>query len=431
MKTSSKTILTAGLFALLACGLFSARADDRRMQVRSADAKVHSRPDAASAELGTLPAGHIVFVSRTENGWAGISPPDSVGVWVNSEFVDGSRVVAKSIQVRSGPGLNHDIVGTLQRGAPVMELGTSGDWCKISPPSSMTVWVREDRLQEVAAKTEPIREVAPPPPAPAPAPAPVPAPAPAPEPVAAPKPAPVPAPVPAPAPKPAPAEPVKPPAPSPAKPALAPAKPAPAPAPKPASAVTPKSALRPVVPPPAMPQRPATPVTPPAPAARPAASYPHPVAPSRPQTLAPAPAPAPEPGPAPAPILAPSALPAPGALVIHDVETMPDYPVDQALVDALNLRDDAPYQGHSRRAVGQLRNAPLAKATPSRYRLLARKDGQVVTLCYVHGDPNQLRPFTGKNVVIQGREYWVDEDASTPVVVVGGISLRTPEGAEE
>ena len=109
---------------------------------------------------------------------------------------------------------------------------------------------------------------------------------------------------------------------------------------------------------------------------------------------------------------------------------MPSYPVDQELVDALNLRDDAPYQGHPRRVIGQLRNAPLAMATPSRYRLLVRKDGQILTLCYVHGDANQLRPFTGKNVVIQGREYWVDEDASTPVVVVGGISLRTPEGAE-
>ena len=101
---------------------------------------------------------------------------------------------------------------------------------------------------------------------------------------------------------------------------------------------------------------------------------------------------------------------------------MTDEWVDPALVEALNLRDDAPYQGHPCRVTGQLRNAPLAKATPSRYRLLVRKGDQVLTRCYVHGDPAVLRPFTGKNVSIRGKEYWVDEDAEVPVVVVGQIA---------
>jgi hypothetical protein len=104
------------------------------------------------------------------------------------------------------------------------------------------------------------------------------------------------------------------------------------------------------------------------------------------------------------------------------LDAMTDEPVDPELVDALNLRDDAPYQGHSCRVTGQLRNAPLASATPSRYRLLVRKDGQVLTRCYVHGDTALLRPYTGKNVSIRGKEYWVDEDAEIPVVVVGQIA---------
>jgi hypothetical protein len=101
---------------------------------------------------------------------------------------------------------------------------------------------------------------------------------------------------------------------------------------------------------------------------------------------------------------------------------MTDEQVDPELVSELNLRDDAPYQGHPCRVTGQLRNAPLAKATPSRYRLLVRRDGQVLTRCYIHGDTAELRPYTGKNVTIRGKEYWVDEDADTPVVVVGQIA---------
>jgi hypothetical protein len=102
-------------------------------------------------------------------------------------------------------------------------------------------------------------------------------------------------------------------------------------------------------------------------------------------------------------------------------DAMTEERVDPALVSDLNLRSDAPYQGHPCRVTGQLRNAPLAQATPSRYRLLVRRGEEVLTRCYIHGDAATLRPFTGKNVRIRGKEYWVDEDASIPVVVVGQI----------
>ena len=397
------------VFLLLAAALLS-RADERRMQVRSPGAKVRSRPESAAPELGTVPAGDIVFVSRSEAGWAAISPPNSVGVWINKDFVEDARVIAKSIQVRSGPGLDHDIVGTLQRGAPVLPLAESGEWCKISPPSSMTVWVQETSLQDVPTQTEPIREVAPPAPTPPPpAPAPVPVAEPAPPPAA---PAPVPSPAPAPAPKPAPK--VTPSTPEPPK-------PAPAPAPKPV--IQPKPAPKPVS------TTPPRPVVQPKPAPRPA-----PVAPAKP-VARPAPSPAPRSPAAATPVVFPStpiadtppAHPAFQPLVApapahRTDDAMTEEWVDPAFVADLHLRSDAPYQGHPRRVTGQLRNAPLAQATPSRYRLLVRKDGQILTLCYIHGAADALRPYTGKNVSVRGKEYWVDEDAEVPVVVVGQIA---------
>ena len=112
-----KTIFAIGLAAVAVWGVVSAQAEERRMQVKSPGVRVHSRPEATAPELGGIPTGDIVFVSRTEGGWAAISPPSSVGVWINTVFVEDARVVAKSIQVRSGPGTEFDIVGTLQRGA--------------------------------------------------------------------------------------------------------------------------------------------------------------------------------------------------------------------------------------------------------------------------------------------------------------------------
>ncbi|MBR3582126.1 MAG: SH3 domain-containing protein [Kiritimatiellae bacterium] len=415
-----KTFFAIGLAAVAVWCVAGANAEERRMQVKSPGVKVRSRPEAAAPELGGVPAGDIVFVSRTEGGWAAISPPSSVGVWINTVFVEDARVVAKSIQVRSGPGTEYDIVGTLQRGAPVLPLEESGDWCKISPPSSMTVWVQADRLQEVAAKTEPIREVAPPPPPP-PAVEPEPTPAAQPEPVIetpAPAPEPVPAPVPAPAPAPKPPVKVAPSTPQPET-------PAPAPAPQPKPAAQPKPAKPLAVQPKPLPVQPQPrpvvhpqPVVPPQPQPQPMRPL---VAPSQPQ-VQPQPSAYPQPQPV-APGQPSVAFPAgPAPLPLQENDAMTEEWVDPALVMDLHLRSDAPYQGHPRHVTGQLRNAPLAQATPSRYRLLVRKNGEILTLCYIHGDAATLRPYTGKNVTIRGKEYWVDEDAYTPVVVVGQIA---------
>ena len=117
--------------------------------------------------------------------WAAIAPPERIDLWLNKDFIEGNRVIAKSIQVRSGPGIQYEVVGTLERGAPVMPRGEEGDWCKIEPPSSMVVWVKTADLAEIKPQTTPIREVATvAAPAPAPVAPPPPAVSPAPEPIA-------------------------------------------------------------------------------------------------------------------------------------------------------------------------------------------------------------------------------------------------------
>ena len=78
--------------------------------------------------------GEILFVSRMEGDWAALSPPDRIGLWLNKDFVEGNRVVARSIQLRAGPGIQYDVVGSLERGAPVMPRGEEGEWCQIGRP---------------------------------------------------------------------------------------------------------------------------------------------------------------------------------------------------------------------------------------------------------------------------------------------------------
>ena len=466
--------------ALLALATSSATADTR-MQVTAASAPVRTQPSSSAPQVGKATAGEILFVSRVEGDWAAVSPPDRLDVWLNKDFIEGNRVIAKSIQIRSGPGVQHDIVGTLERGAPVMPRGEEGDWCKIAPPSSVTLWVAKSDLSEITARTTPIREVAvAPKPAPPPPEASVPAPAPAPKSESRPEPAPeapapsyeiaqapaVPAPiippsapVVAPQPPPAPPAPVvkvapsnpkeaeaqaarssapaPTPAPAPAEPRTTPAAPmaasaAPArpvtetvripPAPAPLSAPAPQIAPPP---PPAAPTlRPATAI--PGPAGRPAATN-RPAPASRPAATPmakPGAVPASRPAAKPAP--AAQTVPAPAAAVVAQKSKNVDVTVDQALVDDLDLDDSLPNQGKSVQVEGELRNAPFMAASPSRYRLVDQdEDGVLEMVCHVHGDPDTLRDYIGKGVSIRGREYWVEE-SDMPVVVVGKIVPLAP-----
>ena len=419
------------LFALAA----SAARAETRMQVSAPSTPIFVQASATSRQIGTAQAGEILFVARTDNGWAAVAPPGRIDLWLNKDFIEGNRVIAKSIQVRSGPGIQYEVVGTLERGAPVMPRGEEGDWCKIEPPSSMVVWVKTADLAEIKPQTTPIREVATvTAPAPAPVAPPEPAVASAPEPIAAPVP-PASAPAPEPIAKIAPSSPGATPlppaprsvpiaAPAPAAAVAAPAAPAQeippavaAPAAEPAKPAAPKPAPKP---------KPAP--VPAAPTLRPATSLPAPAVTAAPAAAQPAPAVAPA---KPAAQRKPSmpavtkAIPATAGTIAAQKPREVGVEVDQALVDELDLTDE-PGQGKPVQLEGELRNAPFMAASPSRYRLQGQdEDGNLEFICHVHGDSRLLRGYVGQGVAIRGREYWVEE-SDMPVVVVGQIVPLAP-----
>ncbi len=359
-----------------ACFLAAASGhSDTRMQVTQSGTAVYPRPAADAQSVGQVSAGDIVFMTKREGDWAAISPPGHIGVWLNKDFVEGNRVVAKSIQVRSGPGIQYDIVGTLSRGAPVMPLEESGEWCKISPPSSVTLWVKAANLTEVAARTS-----TPPPESESAKPAERPAP-----------------------PKVESTQPTQ----------TASAQPTPRPSP------TSRSVEQPTTPP-AQTLRPATAVPRPTqPAAQPS-PRPTPAESRRPieQSTSPSLQRTPIRPPKPTPVPAPGVMSAPS-------ESDLDIPVDPALVQELVLSNH-PQQGTPIQVEGQLRQRPLSSASPSRYLLMGQENNNPVWICHIHGDSALLRPYAAQQVSIRGRQYWVEQDSSLPVVVVSQIVPLAP-----
>lgn len=91
--------------------------------------------------------------------WAKIAYPANASAWVHSHYIDpaSSTVKPKTLNVRSGPGENHTIVGTLHSGDTVTQLGSKGDWILIQPPEGTTAYIAAKLLRQVA---QPAPEVA-------------------------------------------------------------------------------------------------------------------------------------------------------------------------------------------------------------------------------------------------------------------------------
>jgi len=382
--------LVVALVVGLAAGMASAQT---RMQV-TASTPIRARAEVSAPELGTANPGEIVFVMSTSGTFSAIEPPERVGLWVNRDFVEGNRVIAKSVQLRTGPGLEHDVAGSLSRGAAIMKISEQGEWLQISPPSSSQVYVLSSMLKAVPVATEPIGEV---------------------ETVADVVPV-------APTVAPTPAAPVY--EEAPVAPVVAATPPPPPPPPAQAAVPTPKISpsvpgVEPVkkpieLPAPIPPEKivatskpmPAAPAAAPQPVARPAA----PARPIRPAVGGTAPT---QPVSVPGAVLRPNPPARPAAAA-------PLPAVDEALVRQLSLDPASRVQGKRVRVSGELRQDPFRSKSPSRFRLLSREGGSLEVLCDVHGDSAVLRPFVGKQVTLRGQAYRI-EDSDIPVVVIGQV----------
>jgi hypothetical protein len=107
--------------------------------------------------------------------WAKIAFPTNAHAWVSTAFIDATNktVLPRRLNLRSGPGENFSVVGLLERGAPVREIVTKGNWVEIEAPASAYAFVAAEYLKQelpviAAAATAPA-----PTPAPNPTPTPV------------------------------------------------------------------------------------------------------------------------------------------------------------------------------------------------------------------------------------------------------------------
>jgi uncharacterized protein YgiM (DUF1202 family) len=84
------------------------------------------------------------------SAWAKILLPTNAPVWVNTSFIDptAKTVKPKKLNIRSGPGENYSVLGTLKGGDTIKDISTKGDWTQIEPPPDAYAFVAAQFLKQ-------------------------------------------------------------------------------------------------------------------------------------------------------------------------------------------------------------------------------------------------------------------------------------------
>ncbi|HPU56143.1 MAG TPA: SH3 domain-containing protein [Verrucomicrobiota bacterium] len=84
------------------------------------------------------------------SAWAKIALPGKAPAWVHASYVDAATktVTASKLNVRSGPGENFSVVGSLVKGDTVREIQSRGDWIQIEPPPGAYAFVAAQYLKQ-------------------------------------------------------------------------------------------------------------------------------------------------------------------------------------------------------------------------------------------------------------------------------------------
>lgn len=122
-----------------------------------------------------------ITLSRVRPGeprqWSRIVMPTNAMVWVDADFInpETKAVRVKKLNMRGGPGENYSVIGRLEQGTVINELGKKAGWVKIEALTNAFGFVASEYLdKQAAAAPAPMAVAAPTPTAPpAPPPQPV------------------------------------------------------------------------------------------------------------------------------------------------------------------------------------------------------------------------------------------------------------------
>jgi SH3-like domain-containing protein len=118
-----------------------------RMTVNVSMANVRSGPGKKHSILWKLEKYHPVDVLRKQDPWYYFQDFENDKGWIHKSLLgnDASVIVVKDrCNVRSGPGTQHDVVFTVEKGVPFKVLKKEGEWIRIVHADGDKGWIHRN-----------------------------------------------------------------------------------------------------------------------------------------------------------------------------------------------------------------------------------------------------------------------------------------------
>jgi uncharacterized protein YgiM (DUF1202 family) len=130
------------LFAFIVLTASAYAQEAVKIKVTGDRVSLRAVPDTNAVLLSKAMLGDELLLRDNNNPeWVGVLPPETIDLWVSSEFVSNKTVRTELLNIRSGPSLSHSVVGTASSGTVLNVRGEIAQWLKIAPTSNTTVWI--------------------------------------------------------------------------------------------------------------------------------------------------------------------------------------------------------------------------------------------------------------------------------------------------
>ncbi|MCH1965540.1 SH3 domain-containing protein [Paraclostridium sordellii] len=118
---------------------------------------VRKGPSTDNEKIGSLDRGMVVEILESNNGWNKVKLANGEEGWVSADYTTKEKgsVTADILNVRKGPSIENDKIGSLENGKTIEILEENNNWYKVQLDDNTTGWVSGDYvLKESQSKAQ-------------------------------------------------------------------------------------------------------------------------------------------------------------------------------------------------------------------------------------------------------------------------------------
>ena len=125
------------------------------VKVRGSRVNLRAKPALDAEPAGQVTDGAVLAAKSFRDNWVEVVPPEQSALWVHRDFIKDQAVSAEKLYIRTGPSINHTIVGTMLRGERLTVRGEFQDWVRIAPPPAASFWVGRNLVEVLPVEKPP------------------------------------------------------------------------------------------------------------------------------------------------------------------------------------------------------------------------------------------------------------------------------------